>query len=407
MKKIAIVVQRCGKEVVGGSEGYAFQMADVLSDTFDIDVLTTTAKDYLTWENYYNEGVEEVSERFRICRFSVDFQREAYWHDLNRVLFDGLFLDRFSVLSKTGKSNFLKMLDHRPIGLQDEWMRLQGPYSSSLLQYIKEKEEDYDIFVFMTYLYPTTFFGISLLKDIKKVFIIPTLHDEPPAYLNILKKYAAYNFLFLTKAEQKLAVEIFQLKKQSEVIGFGLEDKSEKINCKGRNEDYILYAGRLEGSKGVEKLYEHFVTFSKKNPDIKLFTIGDGPLKDYKHPNIEYLGFVSEEEKLSLMNGAIAFIHPSAYESLGIVLLESFMMGTPALVNRYSEVLSDHILDSGAGYCYASYEEFEKHLTALAHDKELRNKLGSKAREYFLNNYSKSLYTSRLESVLAQVKKNI
>jgi len=385
MKKIAIVVQRCGKEVVGGSEGYAYQMAGVLSDTFDIDVLTTTAKDYMTWENYYDEGVEKVSETFKICRFSVDFQREPHWHELNRILFEGLFLDRFSVLSKTGKDNFLKMLEHRPIGLQNEWMKLQGPYSSALLQYIKEKEQDYDIFVFMTYLYPTTFFGISFLKDMKKVFIVPTLHDEPPAYLSILKKYAVHNFLFLTKAEQKLAAKIFQFKTESEVIGFGLEDRLGNINCEAKNEGYILYAGRLEGAKGVEKLYEYFVNFSKKHPEIKLFTIGDGPLKNYNHKNIEYLGFVSEEEK---------------YESLGIVLLESFMMGTPALVNRHSEVLSDHILDSDGGYCYDSYEEFEKHLTALTYDKELRKKLGDKAREYFLENYSKSLYTSKLESVI-------
>lgn len=40
MRKVAIVVQRCGKEIAGGSEGYAFLMAKILSGIFNIDILT-------------------------------------------------------------------------------------------------------------------------------------------------------------------------------------------------------------------------------------------------------------------------------------------------------------------------------------------------------------------------------
>jgi len=400
MKKIAIIVQRCGKEVVGGSEGYAFQMAKILSDTFNIDILTTTAKDYMTWKNYYKEGKEEISNTLKIYRFKVDIEREIYWYELNRILFRNLFLDRFSKLDHTNKNKFLKMLEHSSNSLQEEWIKFQGPYSSNLLNYIKENKDSYSIFLFMTYLYPPTYFGIDMLEDKEKIFIVPTLHDEPPAYLSIFKKYSAYKLLFLTKAEKRLAESIFQRELESEVIGFGIEDKFNKINYYGKDEKYVIYAGRLEEAKGLAELYNYFERFSNKYPDIKLYTIGDGSLKNYKHRNIEYLGFVSEEKKLSLMKGALAFIHPSAYESLGIVLLESFMMGTPALVNKRSEVLSDHIEDSHGGYSYNSYEEFERSLAQLTNDKKFRERLGKNAREYFLKNYSISLYRKRIVSIL-------
>lgn len=402
MRRIAIIVQRCGEEVVGGSEGYAFQMAKILSDIFNIDILTTTAKDYITWRNYYNykKGIEEISDKLKIFRFKVDFEREIYWHELNRILFKNLFLDRFSNLDQTDKNKFLMMLEHSPIGLQEEWIKFQGPYSSALFKYINENKNNYDLFIFMTYLYPTTYFGIDMVENKEKIFIVPTLHDEPPAYLNIFRKYSTYKYLFLSMAEKRLGGRIFQSHLLSEVVGFGMEDKFNKNDDNNKGGRYILYGGRLDSAKGVEVLYNHFERFSKKYPDIKLYTIGDGPLKNYKHKSIEYLGFLSEEEKLSLMRGALAFIHPSAYESLGIVLLESFMMGTPALVNKRSEVLNDHIVDSEGGYSYSSYEEFKSSLERIIKDNKLREKLGENARQYFLRNYSTNVYKMRLTSIL-------
>jgi len=399
MRRIAIIVQRCGEEVVGGSEGYAFQMGKILSDIFNIDILTTTAKDYETWSNYYKEGIEEISNALKIFRFKVDFEREIYWHELNRILFKNLFLDRFSNLDQTDKNKFLMMLEHSPIGLQEEWIKFQGPYSSALFKYINENKNNYDLFILMTYLYPTTYFGIDKVENKEKIFIIPTFHDEPPAYLNIFGKYSTYKFLFLSMAEKRLASRIFKSDLLSEVIGLGMEDKFNKIDDNNKDGRYILYAGRLDSAKGVEVLCNYFERFSKKYPDIKLYTIGDGPLKHYKHKSIEYLGFLSEEEKLSLMRGALAFVHPSAYESLGIVLLEAFMMGTPVLVNSRSEVLNDHIVNSDGGYSYSSYEEFEKYLSELIENKPLRNKLGKNARQYYLNNYFISLYKKRLVSI--------
>ena len=47
MKRIAIVNQRYGKEVNGGSEDYARELAHRLSGSYKVDVITTTALDYM------------------------------------------------------------------------------------------------------------------------------------------------------------------------------------------------------------------------------------------------------------------------------------------------------------------------------------------------------------------------
>ena len=400
MKKIAIVIQRCGKEVLGGSEWYAFQMAKVLSNSYDVDILTTTAKDFITWKNYYEEGVEEITGKLKITRFGVDFEREIYWHELHMILFKGMDHGTFSEFDPETKEYYLKPIKSAPIGLAEEWVKHGGPYSSHLLNYIKENQDSYDKFLFMTCLYPTTYFGVDMVEDREKIFIVPTMHDEPAAYLSVFLKYSKYKFLFLTKAEKELASTIFRCGSDSDVIGVGMQDKSNGIENCNKHGKYILYAGRLEGEKGVDKLYDFFVRFSKKYPDIKLYTIGDGPLKNYKHKNVKYLGFVSEGEKISVMKNALAFIHPSAYESLGIALLEAFMVGTPALVNNRCQVLKEHVLNSQGGFTYDSYEDFEEGLLRIINDEILRETLSGNARGYFLNNYSLDVYRDKLLRIL-------
>ena len=75
MKKIAFVVQRCGKEVNGGSELHCLQFAQVLTKSYNVEILTTCALDYLSWENHYPAGVEKIADVV-VRRFPVDKLRD-------------------------------------------------------------------------------------------------------------------------------------------------------------------------------------------------------------------------------------------------------------------------------------------------------------------------------------------
>ena len=103
------------------------------------------------------------------------------------------------------------------------------------------------------------------------------------------------------------------------------------------------------------------------------------------------------------MKGAVAILQPSSFESLSIVLLEGFMLGTPGVVNRKSAVLNDHIKVSGAGYSYGNQEEFSASLLEVIEPKN-RTSLQENARAYYLNEYSLKSFKQRVfESFVTEV----
>ena len=174
MNRIAIVVQRCHENVVGGAESLAWQYATLLKVNYDVDVLTTTATDAAYWANVLPEGVEQ-RDGITIRRFHVDIGYSPY----RSSLFDCLLRD-FKKYGLTRKGKDSQGV-HVPwsISLQEELIRHIGPYSEQLLQFIKEHLNDYRTVIFVTYLYPTAYFGLS---EVPRGFALfaPTLHDEHP-----------------------------------------------------------------------------------------------------------------------------------------------------------------------------------------------------------------------------------
>ncbi len=177
MNKVAIVVQRCHESVVGGSESLAWHYATLLRDAYDVDILTTTAIDIIDWANTLPEGVE-MRERIAIHRFKVTIGTTPSWGLLMRKLERDF--ERY-VGREEGMGKSSRRLPWS-LALQEEFIRTQGPYSEPLIQFLRERWSEYNAIIFMTYLYPTTYFGIFQLPR-QTALLAPTLHDEKTAYL--------------------------------------------------------------------------------------------------------------------------------------------------------------------------------------------------------------------------------
>jgi len=399
LREIAIVVQRFGKEILGGAETLSRVFAMALNSNYKVTILTSTAQDYVYWHRFYPPG-ESDEGGLKIIRFHPDFERTTYFHELNRIFQSGIQPANFSGLGNEQKRCWQKHVSQLPLAFQEELIKWQGPYCTNLFNYLRKNSTLYDAIVFFTYLYPTTYFGIEQVEVPERVFICPTLHDEAHAYLSIWNRYRDYKLLFLTDEEMQLARGLWG-KINGAIIGYGIADIGE-VNLLPPSDDepYLLYAGRIDSMKGISTLLDYFTRYKEENPEqpVKLKLIGRAviDLKSDKKHGIEYLGFVNEERKFQIMTGALALAIPSSYESLSIVALEALMVRTPILVNGNCAVLAGLVKRSEAGFAYSGYSDFKIALSSLLNDRELKRDLGQRGRLYFCENYEWSTYQQKV-----------
>ena len=74
--RIALVVPRAGETVTGGAEAFCLTSARELAEHYEVEVLSTCARDYNTWTNVYEEGPGEIGG-LSVRRFAVDAPRDT------------------------------------------------------------------------------------------------------------------------------------------------------------------------------------------------------------------------------------------------------------------------------------------------------------------------------------------
>lgn len=372
MKKIAFVVQRYGIEVNGGAELLCRQLAEKMCAFYDITVLTTKAIDYATWKNEYTSDVDNVNG-IHVIRFETDHERvRSEFDNINgRFLTHGL-----------------------PKEDEQKWIDLQGPYVPKLINYIANHKNDYELFIFFTYLYYPTVMGVPLVKD--KSIVFPFAHNEPFLQMrifdNVFRLPAA--FCFQTDEER----ELIRHKYRNYDIPFtyggaGVDVPSavsgEKFCNKFHLNHYIIYVGRIDAGKNCPQMFEYFIKYKEKYPsDLKLILLGKTIIDIPKCSDIIPLGFVSDEDKFNGIAGSDFLILPSKFESLSIVVLEAMSLKKPVLVNGQCPVLRGHCIKSQGGLYYSDYETFETKMLQLEYNANYRKKLGERGYLYVQKNYN-------------------
>jgi len=388
--KIAFVVQRNGKEVNGGSESHCFTVAEKMKIAWDVEILTTCALDYVTWENFYPEGIELIDD-VPVRRFRVDYPRNKEFNAYSDYIYNNI--------------------KHVTIEECEKWMNFQGPVSSSLIKYIENNKENYEGFIFFTYLYATTYYGLPPVKD--KALLVPTAHDEWTIYLPLWNKWFENPraFIFNTLEEKKFLEKRFpSIDLRGEIVGVGINCQTDVSENRFRKRyklrsPYILYTGRIDESKGCKELFDFFKRYKKDecHTGLKLVLIGRPVMEIPVDSDIVTLGFVDEETKFDAIKGCEFLINPSHFESLSIVLLEAWSLNKPVLVTEKCNVTVEQCKRSNGGLWYENYDEFRACVNYLLNNKNI----ALRARDFIDENYSWDLirkkYVEFLEKYLFRV----
>jgi glycosyltransferase involved in cell wall biosynthesis len=427
--KIAFIVQRYGAEILGGSEYHCRLIAERLAPRHHVEVLTTCAADYITWKNEYPEGADRV-RGVTVRRFANSRMRD---------------IQAFNRYSEWIFNNAHTRDDEM------EWLRQQGPWCPTLLEYLERNHHQYDVLIFFTYLYAPAVLGLKIAPH--KSILVPTAHDEPAIRLEIYREMfslpagMAYN----TEVERRFLTTHFSIRAvEEETIGCGVDlphaqphardshqpdraddagPQSDAHEEDGRPDEsspsfrphlahrgaefrrrhrlhgpFLLYGGRIDPGKGCEELIEYFSTYVKEGGDASLVLMGVKLMPLPEEPFIRFAGRLSDQERMQALEAATVVVVPSPYESLSLLALESFAMGTPILANARSEVLVEHCLKSNAGLYYADRDEFSECLKLLIADARLRSSLGRNGRHYVRQNYRWDVILSKYERMFSKLR---
>ncbi|PPB79515.1 glycosyltransferase involved in cell wall biosynthesis [Albidovulum inexpectatum] len=178
----------------------------------------------------------------------------------------------------------------------------------------------------------------------------------------------------------------FGLRQQMEVLPYFLPDIYELPPPHGGHpRPYFLFVGRLEKIKGLQDV----IPAMADCPDADLLILGDGDYADELkrlaagNPRIHFLGRKTPEELNAYYRGALALIVPSVcYETFGIILIESFRLGTPVIARRLGP-FPEIVEAAGAGALFSNRQELVSAMVELQSNPQIRQRRGEAAREAF------------------------
>jgi len=82
--KLACVVHRFGPDIAGGSEAHCRHVAEHLAAEHDVTILTSCARDHVSWRNEYEPGASALGA-LKVLRFPVARQRSLHRFAGNKI----------------------------------------------------------------------------------------------------------------------------------------------------------------------------------------------------------------------------------------------------------------------------------------------------------------------------------
>jgi len=393
--KLACVIHRFGADIAGGSEGHCRLVAEHLAASHDVTIVTTCARDHVTWSNHYPAGDAQLGP-LHIVRFPTVRSRDLHRF---RDISGRVFADRAT-----------------PDELE-QWFRENGPQAPALLEFLERHATDFDLVLFWSFRYYHAYFGLPIVvRRGGRAVLVPTAEEDPLIHADGLEPFFALpaGYVFLTPEEAELLGDRVPADAPSCIIGCGIDPPTEvgagadrrPLDALGLEGAFLLYLGRIDPNKGCDTLLRHYLRWvgpGGSDRDMPLVMAGPENMPVPEHPMIRRLGFVDEAVRGALLAHARLLLMPSPFESLSMVLLEAWNRGVPALVNAKCEVLRGQVLRADGGLYYRTALEFAAALDYLLEHPAIARRLGEQGRDYVGRHYRWPTVMATLETLLNAV----
>ena len=371
--KLAVVVQRYGADINGGAELHARYIAERLAKHAQVEVVTTCARDYVSWRNELAPGTETVNG-VAVRRFPVTRER----HPL-----------------EFGRRSRRVFEESHSLADELAWLDSEGPTSPALIDYLARSADAFDYVLLFSYRYYHAWHGARRLPA--KTILVPTAERDAAIGLSIFGPvFRGVRGIMYNSYEERAMIQNATRNEQvpGVVVGVGSDVPARTDPARFRrrhkiNRPFAIYIGRIDANKGCSELFDYFQRYAMTFPrGLDLVLVGKPIIPVPTHHRIHHLGYLSDEDKFDALAAADLLIMPSYFESLSMVALEAWALGRPVLANGRCDVLKGQCIRSNAGLYYESYEEFAETLYSLESNGPLHARLGKNGRDYFVRHYA-------------------
>ena len=419
--KLAFVTPRYGADISCGAEHACRLLAEQVCERHDVDVLTTCARDPLTWKNESAEGTDRVR---------------------------GLLVRRFAV-NQPHDPEALDELTARLIAEphtradEQEWVRRVGPSSPGLIDFLKRHNRNYDAVVFFSLYHATTVQGIAAAPD--RAILFPHLQIDPVLrfglWPDLLGSVRAVGYA--SAAERRLTRGFLRLfHAADEVVGIGVDtpdqqtyprhqqDPADTLHEDDESADpdvadtpeylagrgvpfrrrhrlygaFAIYGGRVEPDNGCEEMLEYFDNYAATDGNTSLVLMGVKMMKVPDEPYIRMPGVLPDGERMIAYEAAEVTLAPDPGDLLGLCVLESLAVGTPVLACARNSAAVEHCRRSNAGLYYSNRGEFVEALRLMMTNNRLRSRLGENGRTYVRQNFRWDAVLGRFDRLVSRAR---
>ena len=249
--KLAVVVQRYGNAIAGGAELHARHVAEHLSKYAEVEVLTSCARDYVTWRNELPPGRDEVNG-LPVRRFPVRHPRSV---------------ERFGRLSATVFQQTHSLADELGVA------RRRGTDEPGADRpHPRRTATAFDFFLFWSFRYYQAYYGARAVAERRRCSCRrPSVSRRSACRSSGRCCAGVRGLVYLTPEERDLvAGRVGQRRRcPSIVAGSGSEIPArvepERFRQKyGIEGPFAIYVGRIDRNKGCDELFEFFGRYAKR-----------------------------------------------------------------------------------------------------------------------------------------------